>query len=228
MTGELKDWEVAPVFTDLLEGTGIRFLQGQVGTSSSNWDDSSTKTRASSGRAPRQTGKDHHLGNGFRCWCAHKSKARAPVCSFDQAFGPAGSSMLPWDWSTNPATFKPVMRSRPPFRITAQGREPIPATAHARSRSPIESSVQAQSPRRAGLRPPAKRRSRLRQGRRPAAVLGGGRAGGDRLRGRARTTRRRSVSPQPRRPRHKFHRGGAASPWPPSLAVPRRGRISWL
>lgn len=33
VTGELKDWEVAPVFTDLLAGTGIRFLQGQVSTS---------------------------------------------------------------------------------------------------------------------------------------------------------------------------------------------------
>ncbi len=32
VTGELKDWEVAPVFTDLLAGTGIRFLQGQART----------------------------------------------------------------------------------------------------------------------------------------------------------------------------------------------------
>jgi len=28
VTGELKDWEVAPVFTDLLEGTPIEFVHG--------------------------------------------------------------------------------------------------------------------------------------------------------------------------------------------------------
>ena len=30
VTGELKDWEVAPVFSDLLDGTGVKFVQGQV------------------------------------------------------------------------------------------------------------------------------------------------------------------------------------------------------
>ena len=30
VTGELKDWEVAPVFSDLLEGTGIEFVHGST------------------------------------------------------------------------------------------------------------------------------------------------------------------------------------------------------
>jgi NADH:ubiquinone reductase (non-electrogenic) len=30
VTGELKDWEVAPVFSDLLEGTGIEFVHGNT------------------------------------------------------------------------------------------------------------------------------------------------------------------------------------------------------
>ena len=30
VTGELKDWEVAPVFSDLLKETGVKFLQGKV------------------------------------------------------------------------------------------------------------------------------------------------------------------------------------------------------
>ena len=32
VTGELKDWEVAPVFNDLLEGTGVKFVHGKVGS----------------------------------------------------------------------------------------------------------------------------------------------------------------------------------------------------
>ena len=30
VTGELRDWEVAPVFTDLLQGSGIKFVQGSA------------------------------------------------------------------------------------------------------------------------------------------------------------------------------------------------------
>jgi NADH:ubiquinone reductase (non-electrogenic) len=30
VTGEMRDWEVAPVFADLLQGTGIRFVQGSA------------------------------------------------------------------------------------------------------------------------------------------------------------------------------------------------------
>ncbi|EKX51616.1 hypothetical protein GUITHDRAFT_102877 [Guillardia theta CCMP2712] len=30
VTGELQDWEVAPVYTDVLKGTGVKFLQGKA------------------------------------------------------------------------------------------------------------------------------------------------------------------------------------------------------
>lgn len=45
VTGELQDWEVAPVFTDLLAGTDITFVQGKVCPTSSSDNCSCTRAK---------------------------------------------------------------------------------------------------------------------------------------------------------------------------------------
>jgi NADH:ubiquinone reductase (non-electrogenic) len=36
VTGQLKEWEAAAVFDDLVAGTGIKFVQGEVSSLSSS------------------------------------------------------------------------------------------------------------------------------------------------------------------------------------------------
>lgn len=48
VTGELQDWEVAPVFTDLLAGTDITFVQGKVCPPSSGANCSCTSAKVTS------------------------------------------------------------------------------------------------------------------------------------------------------------------------------------